>query len=173
MCCHVNLKWKTAFQRHFRPCQLSFRGSNMKCDTVAAWQTRWIPKSQRTVWRAPWQPADWSRFFCPVSPVLDNPDSKHFQHQNTSSNWCRGHRMSHTTPWLTASNARFLRQTLLWFRVSGLGQLTFGCQKSLISFIYCSPSSCNSLCVMEVLFILLSWLFIKLYVSERAPPAGV
>lgn len=79
----------------------------MKCDTVAAWQTRRIPKSQRTVWRALWQPGDWLRFFCPVSPVLDNPDSKHFQHQNTSSNWCRGHRMSHTTLWLTASNARF------------------------------------------------------------------
>lgn len=59
ICCHINLKWKTAFQRHFRPCQLSFRCSNMKCDTVAAWQTRWIPKSQRTVRRALWQAGDW------------------------------------------------------------------------------------------------------------------
>lgn len=119
----------------------------MKCDTVAAWQTRWIPKSQRTVWRAPWQPGDWVRFFCPVSPVLDNPDSKHFQHQNTSSNWCRGHRMSHTTLWLTASNAQFFVRPF-----SGSGSQTWAswhlAVKSHWSLLFITVSPAVILCVL-------------------------
>lgn len=77
------------------------------------------------LWGSLRQPGDWWWFFHRVSPVLGNPDSKHFRHQNTSDNWCRGHRMSHTTVWVTASNAGIpclvsvqdIRQTLLLFSV--------------------------------------------------------
>lgn len=88
---------------HFRPCQ-----SSSTCRKHEMWHCSCaVDKMKKSQCSVTFPPTAWWLTVVFLSHITApcNPDSKHFRHQDTSSNWCRGHRMSHTIVWVTASNA--------------------------------------------------------------------